>query len=546
MRATGGGTMTRFRQITSPASGLLRSLIHEPFLTLFWGQSCMSVTTDICIIGGGPAGSVLAARLAQFGLGVCLVERATFPRRHLGESLTPGVLPLLQSIGAGPALEAARYPRVRGVQLNWGAEQGWRDPDGHGLLVDRGHFDGLLLEHARACGVRILQPAALEGWERIADGWRLSVRSEGRRVALEVRLLADASGRAGVLGRCRHRTGPTTLALYGYWKGSGLPEQPRIEAGADAWFWGVPLPDGVYNSLVFIDPRDLRAMPGTLADKFHALIATSSLLPRGGGADLLAPVQATDATPYLDTDCVTRDSIKVGDAGLALDPLSSSGVQRAIQSALLGSVVVNTLLERPRSHGMAQTFYREHLAEASGRHRLWARGHYAQVAGTAATRFWRQRAGAPAPSAVTQPQAAPPIAPGTPLDLAPGLEIVDLPCVVDRYIEARPAVRHPCLASPVAFVGEVELAPLLRCVRRGMTPPELVRSWMPRVPPQQGSAIAHWLISRGLLIPQQAGAALGIDPATERSARSLVREADPTGLLVPQQAGAMAMDRGRA
>ncbi len=510
----------------------------------------MSVTTDICIIGGGPAGSVLAARLAQFGLGVCLVERATFPRRHLGESLTPGVLPLLKSIGAGPALEAARYPRVRGVQLRWGAEQGWRDPDGHGLLVDRGHFDGLLLEHARACGVRILQPATLQGWERSEAGWRLAVRSEGRRVALQARLLADAAGRAGALGRRRHRTGPTTLALYGYWKGHGLPEQPRIEAGAAAWFWGVPLPDGVYNALVFIDPRDLRAMPGTLAEKFHALIATSSLLPRGGGADLLAPVQATDATPYLDADCVTRDSIKVGDAGLALDPLSSSGVQRAIQSALLGAVVVNTLLERPRSHGMAQTFYREHLAEASGRHRRWARDHYARVAGTGATRFWRERAGAPASSAVTQPQAAPPIAPpfapGTPLDLAPGLEIVDLPCVLDRFIEPRPAVRHPGLPSPVAFVGEVELAPLLQCVRRGMTAPELVRSWMPRVPPQQGSAIAQWLIARGLLVPQQAAAALVINPATARSARSAVRTADPTGSLVPQQAAAMAMDRGRA
>jgi hypothetical protein len=94
--------------------------------------------------------------------------------------------------------------------------------------------------------------------------------------------------------------------------------------------------------------------------------------------------------------------------------------------------------------------------------------------------------------------------------------------------------------------NEVELAPLVRCVRRGMTAPELVRSWMPRVPPQQGSAIAHWLVSRGLLIPQHAGVALVINPAIARSARSAVRAADPTGLLVPKRAGAMAMDRGRA
>jgi hypothetical protein len=98
------------------------------------------------------------------------------------------------------------------------------------------------------------------------------------------------------------------------------------------------------------------------------------------------------------------------------------------------------------------------------------------------------------------------MASNTPLDLSPGLEIVELPCVVDRLIEARPAVRHPALASPVAFLGDVELAPLLRCVRSGMTPPELVRAWMPRVPPQRGSAIAQWLVSRDLLVPQKAEA----------------------------------------
>ena len=107
---------------------------------------------------------------------------------------------------------------------------------------------------------------------------------------------------------------------------------------------------------------------------------------------------------------------------------------------------------------------------------------------------------------LNQAESAPAVAADTPLDLSPRLEIVDQPCVVDRFIEARPAVRHPALASPVAFLGDVELAPLLRCVRRGMTPPELLRCWMPRVAPREGSVIAHWLITRGLLVPQEAGA----------------------------------------
>jgi hypothetical protein len=91
------------------------------------------------------------------------------------------------------------------------------------------------------------------------------------------------------------------------------------------------------------------------------------------------------------------------------------------------------------------------------------------------------------------------------LDLSSSVEIVELPCVLDRFIEARPAVRHPSLTSPVAFLGDVELAPLLRCVRGGMTVPELLRSWMPRVPPDKGLSIAHWLMARGLLVPHERG-----------------------------------------
>jgi hypothetical protein len=82
------------------------------------------------------------------------------------------------------------------------------------------------------------------------------------------------------------------------------------------------------------------------------------------------------------------------------------------------------------------------------------------------------------------------------------VEWVELPCVVDRFIETRLAVRHPTLGTPVAYLGELELAPLLGCVRAGMTSRDLARSWMPRVPPGRGLSIAQWLVRRGLLVPQ--------------------------------------------
>lgn len=465
----------------------------------------MVTTSDIGVIGGGPAGCVLAARLAQFGLSVCLVERVRFPRRQLGESLSPGVLPLLASVGAGPAIEKAGYPRVSEVRVHWEKEVVRNDPAGQGMLVDRGDFDRLLLDHARECGVRIFQPATIHEMKRREGGWRVAVADASGTTQLDVRLIADAAGRAGVLPRRRRRTGPRTVALHAYWSGAGLPCQPQIEAGDSAWFWGVPLLDGLYNTLVFLDPRDLRRMPGPLAAKFHQLLSASSILPAASGARLMGEVHATDATPYLDEECVTDDSIKVGDAALAIDPLSSSGVQKAIQGALAGSVVVNTLLHRPPSRTLAQRFYRESLSESSTRHRAWACQHYGQVAAIRPARFWQERA------AGATTMEAPPSTPGTALpadarlQLSPDVEFVATPCVVDRFVEARSAVRAAAPETPVAYLGEVELAPLLRCVRPGMTARELVQAWLPRVPLAKGVALLQWLTARSFLVPAGAG-----------------------------------------
>ncbi len=436
------------------------------------------------------------------------MERSVFPRRCLGESLTPGVLPLLASIGAGPAIERAAYPRARKVSVRWETERERENSESLPLLVDRGHFDRLLLEHARGCGVRVLQPARVEKVRRDASGWNLIVSCLGRTSDLKARFVADASGRASLLRRQRRPTGPRTFALHAYWTGRGLPDHPRIEAGHDRWYWGLPLPDGLYNTLVFLDPRTLAAMSGTLETRFRKLIAESSLMPDGTGARLIGRVRGTDATPHIEEQCVTEDSILVGDAALSLDPLSSSGVQKAIQSALSGSVVVNTLLQRPESSEIARRFYRENLAAASARHREWAQGHYARVAAGRGTRFWRERSADKIPLAAAHIPPETNLAPDVPLRLSPESRMVDVPCIVEKFVETRAAVCAPGLGGPVAYLGAWELAPLLRGIRSGMTLRELVGAWRPLVPPTNGRAIAQWLVSRGLLVASADGPAM--------------------------------------
>lgn len=470
----------------------------------------MVTECDICIIGAGPAGSVLAARLASFGWDVVVVERAEFPRRRLGESLSPGVMPLLETIGADAAIKAAGFGRAERVSVNWDTDTERHDPEARGLLVDRGRFDQLLLEHARDLGARILQPATVSSRQSSEDGWALEVSAGERRITVQAKFLADASGRSGISGS-RRPAGARTVALHAYWSGSGLPTHPKIEAGAAGWFWGVPLPDGLYNTLVFANPGDLRAMPGTLSRKFHALLATSSLLPPGTGAALAGPVRACDATPYLDQSSVSDTFIRVGDAALALDPLSSSGVQKAIQTALAGSVVVNTLLRRPSSAPLAREYYLQSLREASSRHQSWARDYYGLVAAKRSSAFWQDRAaGARPQSAEFGSPDLEPLHPDMSLQVSPEVRIREVPCVLDRFIEAKPALCSPALDSPVAFLGGIELAPLLCRIRNGMTLVELLQTWAPELPPSRGIAIARWLHSRGLLM-SRVGSSLAME-----------------------------------
>jgi flavin-dependent dehydrogenase len=466
---------------------------------------------DVAVIGAGPAGSVFAGRMAQLGHRVQLIERERFPRRHLGESLTPGVMPLLRAADMHETVEAARFPEVSSVWVKWADGPRWRvDGGDKGLLVDRGQFDLLLLERARTFGVQVHQPARV--LEQTWDGarWRLTIDGDGGSKALEADFVANASGRRSISPRRQTKTGASTLAVFGYWRGARRPAAPRIEAGQDCWYWGVPLPDGSYNSLLFVDPGWFRSAPGsTLSQRFHQLIGHSSLMEDCRDAELIAPVRAIDATPYLVRDCVAPVQIQLGDAALAIDPISSSGVQKAIQSALSGAIVANTLLRRPGLTDAALSFYQSQLSDASERHRRWAGEHYREVADGCDRPFWRSRAAPPAPVD------APPLAAvdigalaTMPVELSGELEFVRTPCLKGDFVSLASALHHPRLANPLIFLGGRELAPLLQALPRGKTPWQIARSWSDRMPLESGIAIAGWLVNHGILVerPDRNGA----------------------------------------
>jgi flavin-dependent dehydrogenase len=453
---------------------------------------------SVCVMGGGPAGSIFAIRMAELGHQVDVVEAAAFPRPHLGESLSPGVQALLQSVGAAGALDDA-LP-ARNVEVAWdGPALIRKDEREEGLLVDRGFFDGALLDRARRLGVRVHQPARIVDRKQTENGWRLVIATAGGNEIRQVDFLADARGRAGATAWRRDTTGPATLALHAYWKGAALPTHPVIRAGDAAWYWAVPLPDGTCHLQVFVDAKEFGALPkATLKARYLELLGCS-----GFGTGLLqGPVQASDATPYVALNAATPFSIALGETALALDPLSSSGVQKAIQTALAGAVVANTLMKSGASAAAAMAFHETNLGAASTRHRKWATSYYAEAARERPDVFWRRRAGPAVAEAPRRPVVAADAAnvASHRVELSRDIVIEDLPCIDGEFVTLQKALRHPGLAAPVAYLGNQPLAPLLNEIKSSATLVDIAQGWSHRMPFKSALSIAIWLRNNGVLV----------------------------------------------
>ena len=459
----------------------------------------MSDELEVCVVGGGPAGAALAARLARLGHHVAVVEQHRFPRPHVGESLSPAIWPLLESLDVRERLATRGFTRVVEARVRWrGLDEERMGVEG-GLTVDRGAFDAILLERAREAGAGVLSPAAARRPARSGEGWEVPLDDR----VLHARFLADATGRRRILGGRRTPTSPRTLALHAIWRG-GPPldgSQTRIDALADAWLWGAHLPGGGFRAMAFVDPETLVAEGRDRERLYRRLLAASpTFADVVTSAQLAGQVQACDATSYATATPIDTSSVKVGEAAFAIDPLSSSGVQTAIQTGLAAAAAVHSMLAPNGDAQAALKYYVDHQRYSVSRHAATAAGLYAEHLPHADAAFWcRRSAGAP-PAPSPGPRIAP-LADLLPLRvrLSPAAALLDTPCLVGDRIELRRALTHPALDRPVAFLGGNELAPLLENLHEVPSLANAIGSWDRSLPSGRAPEIAAWLNRHGLI-----------------------------------------------
>ncbi len=325
-----------------------------------------SERVDAVVIGGGPGGSVAATLLARGGCRVALLERESFPRDHVGESLLPASIPVLESLGVLAQVERAGFPKKWGATMVWGRERApwsWRFQETnrsypHAYQVWRPTFDKILLDNARAAGVDVREEyAATAPLTTAEDGGRVEgVRfraSNGRSGALEAEWVVDASGQAAVLGRAmrlrRWDDYFRNMAVYAYFDGARRLPSPNetnifIESYEHGWAWNIPLSEGAASVGVVVDSeRGQRGISscgvnGYYMRQIEAAAHTKEMLD---GARMLRAPQVVKDWSYTSSKMAGDGWLLVGDAACFVDPLFSSGVHLAMMSAVMGAAYID-------------------------------------------------------------------------------------------------------------------------------------------------------------------------------------------------------------
>lgn len=462
---------------------------------------------DVCVVGGGPAGSATATRLAKLGHSVCVLERLIFPRPHVGESLTRGINPIFDVLGLAE-LEGNGFSRSGDSLIRWSdarVEQFGPGARARGLLVDRGKFDAALLEAAKTSGVRVFQPARITKAERNALGWRSEVVGKEGLEQIVSKFLVDAAGRQGFLPRKRRSVSARTVALCGYISSEECPRATLVEAVQDGWCWGAAIPGGRFSTMIFLDPDTLRAeRRNGLESIWRSRLAKTELFSSFSGSQLIGKLIVCDATTYFVENPVEAKCFRVGEACFALDPLSSTGVEKAMQSGLVGATALHTMLAHPDRMELCARFYCDRHNETVSSHAAWSSEFYGKVRRFEELPFWRKRADGHENNRVaeekvtTAPSAVVPTLMSK-IRVSAKTELVEQGCIVGDEICSRPALVHPELRRPVAFLGGVEIGTLLDMVRWSTDLGRLLQLWSNRMSPGQVARIASWLLSKKIL-----------------------------------------------
>jgi flavin-dependent dehydrogenase len=332
---------------------------------------------DVLVIGGGPAGSSVATLLAERGRRVVVVDKDKHPRFHIGESLLPHNLPLLDRLGVRAQIETSAQRKhgiefvspFHGKSIRYNFINAWDKRFPYAFQVRRSEFDHLLLKNAAAKGAEVIEQCRVTAVE-FPEGEHPLVTARGEDGAerhWRPAFVVDASGRdtmlASQMGTKERNPRNNSAAIFGHFTGAR-----RLEGQAEGnisivwfdlgWFWFIPLADGT-TSVGAVAPADAFKNRGTdLKSFFMGLIASApEIADRLKNATLVGEITATGNYSYASKTTSGRNYLITGDACAFIDPVFSAGVYLAMQTGFWAADAVDVCLSHPKRAARALKRY---------------------------------------------------------------------------------------------------------------------------------------------------------------------------------------------
>jgi flavin-dependent dehydrogenase len=395
---------------------------------------------DVAIMGGGPAGATLAARLArETKLSVAMFESEFFPRDHIGETFVHTIVPSLQESGAlAKVLASECYVKKGGGFYSWDPKRPWATYFEHGLHARDGYvrwaihcnrpeFDHILLTHARDSGAEVYEGTPVNAVSRQDDITTLDLGIHGE---ARCRIFVNSSGRTSsttITGERQFLSRYRNIAIWNHIVGGRpaqtLPGEWNIFreknlspvgslAFEDGWFWYIPVPKIIQGKRVLTHSLGVVTDPSALNDprkRFtdpRVFMATARRVPLLGdlieNAELVsdkfltAPNYSRISGRMCDWD---KREIRIGDAAYFVDPLFSSGVHFALQHAGMAVVMIKAAFDSGLTDTMKRELwddYQETLGSVARGFALGIDQWYTEIAlDNPHSVYWRHRGGEP-------------------------------------------------------------------------------------------------------------------------------------------------------
>jgi flavin-dependent dehydrogenase len=358
---------------------------------------------DVAIVGGGPAGAATALALTHAGHSAVVVERSRYDTVRIGETLPPNARVPLTQLGVWERFAREDHAPAYGIRSIWGQAEPYTNdfifnPYGNGWHIDRRRFDAMLVGAACEAGAIVHQGAQLTSCEQDPQGhWRITLTCADEPHTYATRLLVDATGRASTIAR---RQGAQRLAVdrlvgaFGFFS----PCTPHIhadsftliEAVEDGWWYSAWLPDARFVVACLSDSDLLANLTGlrNLSGFTQQVQRAPHTHARLAAYTLEAAPRVVGAQSYRMSQVVGRDWLAVGDAALAMDPLSGQGIYHALQMGLRAAHAIG---ERLAGKHAAFAQYATHIDESFNQYLRARAAYYQQEQRWPQSVFWQRR-----------------------------------------------------------------------------------------------------------------------------------------------------------